>query len=224
MGGVNLLQRESSGQKGVYNIGPQAIMIRERNPIRVNMKIVSAAATVLLLLSLAGAQQPPKPSSPDDLRFLIGEREGIGEGGPGSGKGVFSFAFDLQNKAIVRKNYAEYPSTASRSAIRHDDLIVIYLDCASNQIIANYFDSEGQQITYMVTPSSDREAVTFLSEPSASQPRYRLSYAKLKDGALSGKFEIAPPGQSDAFKEYLEWIARKKMRNEDTNAEHNFKR
>jgi hypothetical protein len=185
-------------------------MIMERNPMRVNMKIVSAVVMMLLLLSLTYAQQPPKPTSLDDLRFLIGEWEGVGEGGPGSGKGVFSFAFDLQNKAIVRKNYAEYPSTASRPAIRHDDLIVIYLDRASNQILASYFDSEGQQINYQVTPSSDHEGVTFLSEASASQPRNRLSYKKVKDGTLSGKFEIAPPGQPDAFKTYLEWTARKK--------------
>ena len=174
------------------------------------MRNISAAVMILFLLSLASAQQAPKPSSLDDLRFLIGEWEGVGEGGPGSGKGVFSFAFDLQSKAIVRKNYAEYPSTASRPAIRHDDLIIIYLDRASNQILANYFDSEGQQIIYRVTFSSDRQAVTFLSEASASQRRYRLSYLKLKDGTLSGKFEIAPPGQSDAFKQYLGWIARKK--------------
>jgi len=178
--------------------------------MRVNVKIISAAAIVLLLLSLVDAQQSPKPTSLDDLRFLIGEWEGVGEGGPDSGKGVFSFAFDLQNKAIVRKNYAEYPSTASRPAIRHDDLIVIYLDRASNQILASYFDSEGQQIAYKVTPSSDHQAVTFLSDPSATQPRYRLSYVKRTDGTLSGKFEIAPPGQSEAFKKYLEWITRKK--------------
>src|SRR2546422_9322590 len=131
-------------------------------------------------------------------------------GRPGSGKGVFSFAFELQNKVIVRKNHAEYPSSASRPAIRHDDLMVIYLDGASNQVLANYFDSEGQQINYKVIASSDHEAVSFLSEPSASQPRYRLSYQKLKDGTLSGSFEIAPPGQSEVFKKYLEWIARKK--------------
>jgi hypothetical protein len=194
----------------VYNIGPQAIIITEKKPMRVDMRIVSAAAIVLLLLSLADARQSPKPSSLDDLRFLIGEWEGVGGGGPGSGKGLFSFAFDLQNKVIVRRNYAEYPPTDGRPAVRHDDLIVIYLDRASNQILANYFDSEGQQINYKVTPSSDHEAVTFLSEASASQPRYRLSYKKLKDGTLSGKFEIAPPWQPDAFKTYLEWTARKK--------------
>lgn len=88
--------------------------------------------------------------------------------------------------------------------------MVIYLNRASNQILANYFDSEGQQINYKVTPSLDNEAVTFLSEASASQPRYRLFYRTLKDETLIGRFEIAPPGQSETFKTYLEWIARKK--------------
>lgn len=173
------------------------------------MRILSVAASLLLLISSVVAQKSP-PNSLDELRFLIGDWEGVGAGRPGSGKGVFSFAFELQNKVIVRKNHAEYPSSASRPAIRHDDLMVIYLDGASNQVLANYFDSEGQQINYKVIASSDHEAVSFLSEPSASQPRYRLSYQKLKDGTLSGSFEIAPPGQSEVFKKYLEWIARKK--------------
>jgi hypothetical protein len=173
------------------------------------MRLLSVATSLLLLISSVVAQKSP-PNSLDELRFLIGEWEAVGEGGPGAGKGIFSFAFDLQNQVIVRKNHAEYPATANRPAIRHDDLIVIYLDRASTQILANYFDSEGQQISYKVTLSLDHDTVTFLSEPSASQARYRLSYGKLKDGTLSGRFEIAPPGQAEAFKTYLEWIARKK--------------
>ena len=173
------------------------------------MRPLLALASLLLLINPAGAQKS-STNSLDDLRFLIGEWEGVGGGGPGSGKGTFSFTSDLHNKVIVRRNHAEYPATADRPAVRHDDLIVIYLDGDSNQILANYFDSEGQQISYKVTPSSDHEAVMFLSEPSVSQPRYRLSYRKLQNGTLSGKFEIASPGQSEAFKIYLEWIARKK--------------
>jgi hypothetical protein len=173
------------------------------------MRLLSAAASLLLIISSVVAQKST-PNSLDDLRFVMGEWEGVGAGGPGAGKGGFSFAFDLQNKAIGRKNYAEYPPTANRSAVRHDDLMVIYLDRASNQILANYFDSEGQQITYKVMPSSDHEAVAFLSEPSALQPRYRLTYRKLQDGTLNGKFEIAPAGHPEAFKTYLEWTARKK--------------
>lgn len=174
------------------------------------MRVLSVTVTLLLLMTLVVAPQSSKTHSLDDLRFLIGDWEGVGEGGPGAGKGVFSFAFDLQNKAIIRKNYAEYPATANRPRIRHDDLMVIYFDGVSHQIRANYFDSEGQQINYQVTPSSDNEMVTFLSQPSGSQPRYRLSYKKLKDGMLGGKFEIAPPGQPEAFKTYLEWSGRRK--------------
>ena len=174
------------------------------------MRVLSPVVVLLLLLNLAVGQESSAKTSLDELRFLIGEWEGVGEGGPGAGKGLFSFAFDLQNRVVVRKNYAEYPSTANRPAVRHDDLMVIYLDRASNRILANYFDSEGQQISYKVTLSSDHTTVTFLSEPSASQPRYRLSYRKLKGGTLSGKFEIAPPGQPDAFKTFLEWSAGRK--------------
>lgn len=71
---------------------------------------------MLLLLNMTVARQSSAKSSLEDLRFLIGEWEGVGEGGAGAGKGVFSFGFDLQNKAIVRKNYAEYPATANRPA------------------------------------------------------------------------------------------------------------
>jgi len=172
------------------------------------MRLLLVLATLLLLINPVLAQKAPT-NSLDDLRILIGDWEGVGGGGPGSGKGIFSFIFDLQNKAIVRKNHAEYPASSAHPAVKHDDLMVIYLDGASNQIRANYFDSEGQQIIYQVIPSSDHEAVTFLSDASESQPRYRLSYRKLKDGTLSGKFEIAPPGRPDAFKTYLEWSARK---------------
>ena len=174
------------------------------------MRALATAAILLLLLSVAVAQKPSTKASLDDLRFLIGEWEGVGDGGPGAGKGVFSFAFDLQNKIIVRKNFAEYPATTNRSAVRHDDLMIIQVDDAAGQILASYFDSEGHQINYKVIPSTAQESVTFLSEPSASQPRYRLSYKELKDGTLSGIFEISPPGQEDSFKKYLEWIARKK--------------
>ena len=66
------------------------------------------------------------------------------------------------------------------------------------------------QINYKVAAADDGQRVTFVSDPSQSEPRYRLSYAKSKDGTLNGKFEIAPPGQPEAFKTYLEWVSHKK--------------
>ena len=174
------------------------------------MKIIQGVLVLCLLMDFCAAQTSTPKISLDSLRFLIGEWEAIGEGGPGTAKGGFTFAFDLQNKVIVRKNYAEYPASANRPATKHEDLMVIYVDDALNQIRANYFDTEGHQINYKVTSSVDDQNVTFISESLQSQPRYRLSYAKLKDGTLSGRFEIAPPGQPEGFKTYLQWISTSK--------------
>jgi hypothetical protein len=49
----------------------------------------------------------------------------------------------------------------------------------------------------------------FLSDLVAKEPRYRLSYALGSDGSLDGTFEIAPPGQPEAFKPYLTWQSHK---------------
>ena len=42
--------------------------------------------------------------------------------------------------------------------------MIIYVDDASNEIRANYFDTEGHQINYKVTPSVDAQNATFISE------------------------------------------------------------
>jgi hypothetical protein len=76
--------------------------------------------------------------------------------------------------------------------------------------VSSYFDTEGHQINYKITPASDGQSVMFISDASQSQPRYRLSYVKSKDGRLEGKFEIAPPGQPEEFKTYLQWTSNKK--------------
>jgi hypothetical protein len=70
------------------------------------MRVLSTAGIALLLLNLAAAQKSSAKLSLDELRFLIGEWEGVGEGGPGTGKGVFSFAFDLQNKLLMVEHCA----------------------------------------------------------------------------------------------------------------------
>ena len=160
--------------------------------------------------SSIAAQTPRAKASLDDLKFLLGDWEAVGGGGPGAGAGGFSFVFDLQKKILVRRSYAEYPATAVRSAVRHDDLMVVYVDDSANDIIANFYDSEGHQIKYNVTPAADGQSVTFLSDTVAAQPRYRLTYILQKDGTLSGSFEIAPPGQPEAFKNYLRWTGKKR--------------
>ena len=52
---------------------------------------------------LAGAEPPA--SSWDQWRPLVGQWQAAGKGSPGEGAGGFSFAFDLQNKVLVRKSH-----------------------------------------------------------------------------------------------------------------------
>jgi hypothetical protein len=144
------------------------------------------------------------------LGFLLGEWVGEGGGGSGEGTGGFTFAPDVQGKVIVRTNYAEYPATAERSAFRHDDLMVIYIDPPTEQLRAMYFDSEGHVIAYAVEQSRDPETVRFIGDAQPGSPRYRLTYTATGPDTLDLTFEIAPPGQPEAFATYISASAQRR--------------
>lgn len=162
-------------------------------------------AMVLSVLSVGAQTTPDKAvDSPwKKLEFLLGKWTGTaGEKDTplGAGQGGFSFEPELNQKIIVRHNRAAYDS-----GVKHDDLMVIYLDAPNDTPRAIYFDTEGHVIRYNLTfPASNR--VTFESDGSQSGPRYRLSYW-LNDRALDGKFEVAPPGAE--YKTYLSWTSKK---------------
>ena len=106
---------------------------------------------------------------------------------------------------IVRTNYSDTPARGGKSASRHDDLMVIYED--AGRVNAEYFDSEGHVVRYVAETKGGE--VVFLSDIKASEPRYRLTYTQASTTTLRGKFDVAPPGQPDAFAPYLSWTARK---------------
>jgi hypothetical protein len=146
---------------------------------------------------------PPSQLAP--LDFLIGDWDAVrAKADDASGKTTFSRA--LQDRVIERKNFADYPTANGRPASRHDDLMLIYTTAAA--VRADYFDSEGHVIHYAVTSPAANQAV-FLSDANPGEPRYRLSYKLGQDGQLEGRFEVAAPGQSDAFKPYLAWKSTK---------------
>ena len=126
------------------------------------------------------------------LDFLLGEWVGVAgaqETPAGAGQGAFSFERDVNQKIIVRRNYAQYDSAA-----RNDDLMVIYMEDGRPRAI--YFDSEGHVIHYSVsTPSAGR--VVFESDAG-----YRLTYW-MEEGAMKGQFEVGG-------KPYLSWTSRRK--------------
>jgi hypothetical protein len=137
------------------------------------------------------------------LEFLLGKWTGIAgakDTQHGAGKGGFSFDLELNQKIIVRHNHAVYTS-----GVRHDDLMVIYLDAPNDTPHAIYFDTEGHVIRYNLTFPAPN-SVTFESDGAQPGPRYRLSY--WMDGpAMDGKFEVAPPGAE--YKTYLNWTSKK---------------
>ena len=111
---------------------------------------------------------------------------------------------------MVRRNRADYPATKDRPAFSHTDLMVIYPEQEGRAMRAIYFDNEGHVINYSVNLAQDRTTVTFLSDPSPSSPRFRFIYNKAKNDTMTFRFDIAPPGNPEAFKKYLEGALHRK--------------
>jgi len=154
-------------------------------------------------LPVRSFQQSTKVDNWEPFRFLIGEWIGKGSGAPGEAGGFFSFRFELEEKILVRRNRADYPATKEKPAYSHTDLMVIYKEEPAPRAI--YFDNEGHIINYAVTVSKDLPTrVTFLSDISASAPRFRFVYSKINNDNMTFQFDIAPPGKPDAFTKYLE--------------------
>ena len=175
-----------------------------------------ACTIVLVLLAIfagyspkAFAQQTTPPANWDGWNFLMGEWVGEGGGDPGQGTGGFTFALDLQKRILVRKNFADYPPLNNRPAFRHEDLLIVYQESGTSTR-ADYFDNEGHVIHYTVEFAKDSIAVVFVSDPSPSAPRFRMTNAKAGPDKIAIAFEIAPPGKPDAFSTYITASARRK--------------
>ena len=149
---------------------------------------------------------PPEGLAP--LRFLLGDWQANGGGKPGEASGGFTFAASLQDRVIVRTNYAEYPAAGDKAASRHDDLMVLYAT-ESGELRGDYYDSEGHVIRYVGTTPSPGELI-LVSEVSSGAPRFRLTYKLRADGGLDGRFEVASPGKPESFGPYLAWTSHRK--------------
>ncbi len=169
-------------------------------------RLLLATVLVSFLVSIAAAQQPTKDQW-SDWRGFLGAWEGTGAGGPGQGRGSFSFAEELQGAILVRRNYAQYPAAKDKSAYRHDDLMVIYPKAGKTR--ADYWDNEGHVIRYLVEFGDGGRRLVFTSDPAQPGPRYRLTYSKTGDNDLMLTFEIAPPNAPANYKTYIEATARR---------------
>jgi hypothetical protein len=166
---------------------------------------------LLVLLPFAGqpllAQHAPPPSW-SGFEFLIGEWIGDGTRSPGEATGGFTFGYDLQKTVLVRNNFANYPATKDRPAFTHNDLMIVYQEAGKTHAV--YFDNEQHVINYTVSLLKDQSSVVFVSDPSPSSPRFRLTNSKDGDKKIKILFEIAPPGKPEAFAKYIEASAHRK--------------
>jgi hypothetical protein len=156
------------------------------------------------------AQEGAAPANWDSWKFLIGEW--LGEGGgssAGQGTGGFKYYLDLNNRILVRTNYANYPATKDKPAFSHNDLMIASQE-RGGLTRATYWDNEGHVINYTATVSADTTVWTLISDTSSVAPRFRLTYTKTSTATVAIKFEFAPPGKPDAFSTYIEAAARRK--------------
>jgi hypothetical protein len=162
------------------------------------------ARATLLACALAVSAHAQSRADLSAFDFLLGDWDAIEL--PAGESGAFNFSLAVQNRIIVRTNYAKYPARDGKPATRHDDLMVIFVE--GHAVKADYFDSEQHVIHYVVQPSGPKDVV-FVSEPRAGEPRYRLSYTLAATGHLKGTFEMASSEAPDDFRPLLAWTARK---------------
>ena len=165
----------------------------------------AAVLSIGLCQPVRAASLPPALAP---LEFLLGDWEGGGGGTPGQSLGGTSFAPGLQDRVLIRTNFAVTAATGTTPASRHDDLMIVYAD-ERGAVRADYYDNEGHVIRYTVTAPRPGQAI-FTSEATAAGPQYRLTYDAGPSGIVSGTFAIAPPGKPGAFAPYLTWEMRRK--------------
>ena len=168
-------------------------------------RVTLALMSLLFLSSSAQAQgNSPAPGVAGKFgpqwRLLVGEW--ASDPAAGGGAGWCAFRFELGGHIMVRTNHAELPTSTDKPGGAHDDLMVIYPEGMDGQARATYWDNEGHMIEYTASWASDGSALIFLSKAGAG-PQFRLTYKKQSADSLTVSFEVAPPGQTSAFKSYL---------------------
>lgn len=163
-----------------------------------------AAPTILALIAAGTSTVAAQPADPWAVwRPLLGEWVAEGGGTPGTGSGALSFALDLQDRVLVRRNRVDYPATTARAAFRHEDLIVHYRD--GDRMRATYFDSEAHVIRYLCTAATD----AWSCDSEGPGPLFRLTY-RLEGNALRISFAMAASGQPGDLAVYASGVAHRK--------------
>jgi hypothetical protein len=175
------------------------------------MKERSFVATIALVFLCAAGALRAAETHEGALDFLTGSWSGSGSGDPGQGSGSFSFGRELDDRVLVRRAHSEYPASQGRSAVVHDDLLIVYADGSK----AIYFDNEGHVIHYDVVVTSEPAVATFLSSDPPPSPRFRLTYTQVAADELEVVFEVASPDDRTKFQTYVKGTVAREQPAED---------
>ena len=123
------------------------------------------------------------------------------------GNGTYTFRPELNHHVLARHSELSNCKGPKAYDCKHSDLLYIYREAPGQPLRAIYLDNEGHVIHYTVSTPEATTAL-FVSEVSPSGPQFQLIY-QLKDGVMSGKFQMRLPGQAD-WRSYLEWSGAKR--------------
>lgn len=147
---------------------------------------------VVLLQFPVSAADVPDPWKP--FQFMMGQWVGVGSEKSNEGSGEFSLKLDLDQKILVRTNWARLASgSKSAAGALHQDLMIIYPQRGTGRFRADYYDNEGNVIHYGI--SFGNKTAVFESDEPGNPTRFKLTYELKPDGALDIKFAIAAPGK-----------------------------
>jgi hypothetical protein len=163
------------------------------------------ALLIITLFGLLNENFAQQYATWDKWGWLIGEWKGEGSGQPGQGSGTFTFTFDLDRNILIRKSHSEYPAPENRTAVIHDDLLIVYTDFTGSPSKAIYFDNEGHTINYTI--SYPENSIIFTSERVSDVPVFRLTYTLHDNGTVYTKFEMSQDNKN--FSTYIEGISKK---------------
>jgi len=128
-------------------------------------------------------------------------------GEPGSGRaGGETWEPALGGRVVVREAWYELSGSPSPSTVRHEELLVVFVDLDS-ELRAIGWDNEGQVTRYReVEADPDGRGVGFVSDPTAPGPRRWLQLRFEEPHRLSGVLSLHRSGEP-TFSPYLRWTS-----------------
>jgi hypothetical protein len=155
--------------------------------------------TIISAVLIALTLQSPSSDPWANMRFIVGNWDGVVNGRPGNGTVSRTYNFVLGNKFVQVRNKSTYPPQEKNPKGEvHEDWGFISYDSARKKLILRQFHVEGFVNQYVLQSESPSEVV-FVSEAIENIPsgwRARETYRRLGPDEFVERFDLAEPGKN----------------------------